>query len=98
MPLNIRDVVNRLFIVLGVILIAGCSSWETPGSSFDAEPLIFPDYKEVTIPCNIAPLNFMIEGVGRIQTVISLDGTELTRVSGKEGVIAIPLKKWSAMM
>ena len=98
MPLYIRDIINRLFFALGVILIAGCSRWETPGSASDAEPLIFPDYKEVTIPCNIAPLNFMIEGVSRIQTVISLDGAEQIRVSGKEGVIAIPLKKWSAMM
>ena len=49
MQLYIRYVVNRLLIVLGLILIAGCSRWETPGSVSDAEPLIFPDYKEVTI-------------------------------------------------
>lgn len=64
----------------------------------DAEPLIFPDYKDVTIPCNIAPLNFMIEGADAIQATISVDGAEKLRLSGQEGVIRIPLKKWQTLL
>ena len=26
------------------------------------QPLLFPDYTDITVPCNIAPLNFQLEG------------------------------------
>lgn len=69
-----------------------------PESALDVEPTIFPDYRDVTIPCNIAPMNFMVEGADRIQAVISVDGHEPLKVSGKDGIIRIPLKKWSALI
>lgn len=94
----ILKVVYRLLALSCLLLSAGCSPWRTPESVSDAGPQIFPDYKDVTVPCNIAPLNFMLEGVGHIQAVITLDGVEKTRVAGKEGVVAIPLKKWEPLM
>lgn len=93
-----RKTFNILFTIFCIIMIAGCSSWKTPTESVDAEPDIFPDYKGVTIPCNIAPLNFMVEEAGHVQTVISLEGREVLQVSGKDGVIAIPLKKWQSLI
>ena len=80
------------------IILSGCSSWQTPALTVDETPEIFPDYKEVTVPVNIAPLNFMVEGARRIQAVVSVDGNEQTRLSGKDGIISIPLKKWRSLM
>ena len=94
----IRQVFTILLIVLGVVLCTGCSSWRSPGSGTDAEPSIFPDYKNVTIPCNIAPLNFMIEGADHVQAVVSCDGKDMLQAAGKDGVIRFPLKKWHDMM
>ena len=89
---------TQLFLVCLSIFLAGCSSWETPVASVDDQPAIFPDYKDVTVPRNIAPLNFMIEETQRIQALISVDGKEELKLSGKDGVISIPLKDWRNLM
>ena len=88
----------QLFLVCFSIFLSGCSSWQTPASSIDGTPEIFPDYKDVTVPRNIAPLNFMVEGAEKIQAVIRTSGNEETRLSGKEGIIRIPLKDWRKLM
>lgn len=98
MSIYVKRHLLRLSLLLFSVFVASCSSWMNPESVLDVEPAVFPDYKDVTIPCNIAPMNFMVEGAGRIQTVISVDGQEVLRVSGKDGIIRIPLKKWRALM
>ena len=87
-----------ILISLSIILLSGCSSWKTPESSIDSRPVIFPDYAEVTIPYNIAPLNFMVEGADRIQASFSHEGAELIRVKGKDGIIQIPVKEWHGLL
>ena len=64
----------------------------------DEEPGIFPDYSGVTVPANIAPMNFMVEGAMGIQAVFYLDGEEVSRVRGKEETIGIPQKKWKEIL
>lgn len=84
-------------LAICILLSAGCSSWKTPAASTDAEPEIFPDYKGVTIPCNIAPLNFMVEGAERIQAEFSKDGVPVLCVAGEE-IVSIPEKKWHRLL
>ena len=45
-----------------LLMLAGCTP-KLPTSYYtvDSTPSIFPDYKDVTIPGNIAPMNFLIE-------------------------------------
>lgn len=69
-----------------------------PESALDVQPDVFPDYKDVTIPYNIAPMNFMIEGAKRVQAVVSVDGQEKMKVAGKDGIIRFPIKKWRELM
>ena len=49
-----------LFCVFVIFLAAGCGSRDVrpAGDHTDRTSFMFPDYQEVTIPCNIAPLNF----------------------------------------
>lgn len=94
----IRNKMRLLLISLIIILLSGCSSWKTAESAVDLRPAIFPDYAEVTIPKNIAPLNFMVEGADRIQASFSHEGIELLRVKGKDGIIQIPVRKWSELL
>lgn len=34
------------------------------------QPLLFPDYTDITVPCNIAPLNFQLEGAANLSVII----------------------------
>ena len=49
---------KRLFYVLLLMLICSCSVNVTDTISMDCAPMLWPDYNGVTIPKNIAPLNF----------------------------------------
>ena len=96
--INILHVLKRATLVIGILLCTACSSWKLPGSSSSDRPLIFPDYAEVTIPSNIAPLNFMVEEAGHIQATFSYQGTQVVRVKGTDGVVRIPIKKWRHLL
>jgi hypothetical protein len=88
-----------LFAALVCLLIASCRGGDpsTAVSGSEGPLVIYPDYKEVTIPANIAPLNYRyaMEGVRRAVTTFSLDGKTVT-VKGTE--VEWPLKKWKAFM
>jgi Tol biopolymer transport system component len=62
-------------------------------------PVIFPDYTGVTIPPNIAPLNFHIEEKGRAYSVSieGVNGKEI-EISGKDLSVDIPIKKWRKLL
>ena len=66
--------------------------------SSDSLPEIFPDYSGVTVPANIAPLNFMVEDAEAVQAVFSVKGAEIAAVVGREGVVSIPFKKWAEIL
>lgn len=51
----------NIFILSAIALcFAACSSDGTISRSDSYEAEIYPDYKDVTIPCNIAPMNFSV--------------------------------------
>jgi len=86
-----------IMFVLAAILICSCT---TPGGNpkeVDTLPLIFPDYCDVVIPSNIAPLNFrLIEESEKIEA--SIEGiNEKIRIKGKSKII-IPLRKWRKLL
>jgi dipeptidyl aminopeptidase/acylaminoacyl peptidase len=89
------------FIISLFILLVGFSSCNRnikPDETKKEKPTIFPDYSDVTIPYNIAPLNFRIEE--------KADGIAVT-FKGKSGgsifikgktAIEIPGKKWTTLL
>ena len=90
---------SSLFIL---ILLTACTSH--PGIPSDAKsagtlPDIYPDYCNVTVPCNIAPLNFMLadeaftDCVARITTP---DGNSETYGSGRK--VLIPESDWQDIL
>lgn len=52
----------RRLMMFGALLLmfCGCSSKVNITGKSDASPVIFPDYKDVTVPVNVAPLNFEV--------------------------------------
>lgn len=86
------------------VLPMGCLVWlatactpGTPKETSSQQPDIFPDYKDAVIPCNIAPMNFMIEGTSRILADFYVGNEKLFSVSGKN-TIQIPEDKWKEGM
>lgn len=89
----------KLFLISCVLIgTFGCSSWLEPAVKSKDYPDVFPDYADVTIPCNIAPLNFMVDDAERVQALFRFDGKEVLRVVGKHGVVKVPLMKWHEML
>lgn len=85
-----------------ILLLTACQSHpDVPSASKDAKslPAIYPDYCNVTVPCNIAPLNFMLpvleyeECVARFTTP---DGKQQTYGNGAK--VQIPEDEWHDML
>ena len=95
----------HFYIVLSVavlLLLSSCASHpDVPSSAKEAKclPAIYPDYCNVTVPCNIAPLNFMLPAdqyeacVARFTTP---DGKLQTYGDGVK--VQIPEEEWHAML
>ena len=93
---------TKLLLAVALLLLSSCVSHpDVPTSSKEAkcQPAIFPDYCDVTVPCNIAPLNFMLPAdqyevcVARLTTP---DGQQQTY--GKGVKVQIPESKWHTML
>ena len=61
-------------------------------------PLLIPDYQEVTIPLNIAPLNFRVENATKVRADIRIGDEIVISTTGRKGLIDINHKKWSKIL
>lgn len=98
MNIYARSVLWHALAVFLFVLTSCSPKWEEPASEVGVMPPVFPDYTDVTVPGNIAPLNFMAEGAERIQARFSVDGQELARSIGDEGVISIDPEDWKNLL
>lgn len=97
-------IVNQLskLLAIAMLLLTSCVSHpDVPASSKEVQdlPAIFPDYCNVTIPCNIAPLNFMLpaEEYDACEARFSTpDGKQQTY--GKGVKVQIPESEWHDML
>lgn len=65
----------------------------------DCKPVLIPDYSEITIPVNIAPLNFYTQEEGeRFFLEIKGEDNIPVTVSSGSGKFNIPLKKWKKLL
>jgi hypothetical protein len=85
--------------LIGAFCIPGCTNRlpRTGGASVDAT--IFPEYQQITIPPNIAPLNFQIIHQARRFMIRFSDGKRVTfTVHSADGKVKIPASKWSHLL
>ncbi|RPI00671.1 MAG: cytochrome C biosynthesis protein [Calditrichaeota bacterium] len=62
-------------------------------------PKLSPDYADVVIPPNIAPLNFVIKEPGeRFVVKVFADSTKPITISGKSPIIQIPRQPWQRLL
>ena len=83
--------------VCALLLFASCGRNIKISRQSDKEVSIFPDYKNVTIPYNIAPLDFSVNGNAVCQLIIS-DDSRSFQVEEKDGYFEIPTDQWKEML
>ncbi len=85
------------FILLFFLLVLPNACREASDITIsDTLPPIYPDYINVTIPVNIAPLNFMITEAEALDVGLTTRGETLT-LKGRNK-IRIPLRKWRSLI
>lgn len=89
-------------IILASALFFFASCTKKPGGNIGmilAKPKIEPDYSGITIPFNIAPLNFAINEAGDYfaVTVKNENGDSLA-VSNRSGIIRFPVHQWRKLL
>ncbi|HBC78794.1 MAG TPA: cytochrome C biosynthesis protein [Bacteroidales bacterium] len=88
------------FILIFITALYSCTG--RPGGNIAETgklPLIDPDYSGVTIPPNIAPLNFKITEKGSSFFVrFSADPETSFEIRSKNGIISIPERKWKKFL
>lgn len=94
MHINLRTIIPAALLVA----LVSCSTWQEPAADTDLMPDIFPDYSDVTVPANIAPMNFMVEDASHIQASFAVGGNVIAEVIGKDCVISIPEKDWKTIL
>lgn len=76
---------NRYLFLFLIALMVSCSKSDVQiAKSLNKEIAIYPDYKDVTIPVNIAPLNFSIADSSEHCLIIKGEKTQL-QVYSDEG-------------
>jgi len=84
-----------------LLLLPACSGGIPKDSrKVDKSVCLYPDYTEVTIPYNIAPLNFMVKEKGSDCAVKISDenNNSITVRGGKNLEIRFPEKKWKKLL
>ena len=104
-PTGITFILNRLMKIIRVyILILAVLTFACQHNSIriskeiDRTPEIFPDYKNITIPYNIAPLNFEVKEDGdRIFVSVKGKGQNID-LKYKGNKVIFPQKKWAKLL
>ena len=90
---------KKLFISLCLLIfVSSCSEHISIAQYSDEVAPIYPDYRDVTIPANIAPLYFMVETDANETALLIADGTDTLTIKGAKGNFAIPSKRWTEML
>ena len=84
---------RKLGLLTGVLLLGACSGEIQPSGNIDSLPPIEPDYCGVTVPRNIAPLNFSY--TGDEECALQVEGHTLR---GRSGLFSLPERLWKIMM
>lgn len=87
-------------MLLAVLLTAcGKTSFEVPSTYEErtAQANIYPDYKDITIPVNIAPLNFMTDGTDGVVVTMQGKGGETLIASGTDR-IDVDTTEWRRLL
>lgn len=90
-----------LSIVLTLSMLPACVPTPDKVVSTADSLEIYPDYKDITLPCNIAPLNFMMRtNCKAVETVVCLEktGEEVLKINRKGTKIVFGEDDWKKLL
>lgn len=79
--------------LLIVLTLSGCGSQPNHAQKVSGQAPIYPDYSNITIPVNIAPLNFLLRNKPNKMQVLLCGQKDTLTVNGNDKVI-FPIKEW----
>ncbi len=90
---------SLIYFAIILLSVASCTNREPRDVvATDSYPEMFPDYEGVTIPANIAPLNFRVAGgPEKVVTMISGEKGSVKVVSSDDRVL-IPARQWQRFL
>ena len=84
-------------MALSFLLSVACSpSVPSEYSVKDAIPVIYPDYTDVTVPCNIAPLTFRVNDSAGEHVTRFTSGESVVVVGGSD--VSVSIEDWRELM
>ena len=90
---------RRMMLLLGIsMLICSCSKDIRIAGEIGESPEIFPDYKDITIPVNIAPMNFQIITEASDAAVIVNDGDSEKVIMADDGLVSFGSRFWKSLL
>jgi hypothetical protein len=94
---NYMKKARNLFLLAGLIIVCSCTSLPSDFIDINDNPPLFPDIIGVTIPVNIAPLNFKLTQPSEKIIAVFSGRRGTLRVYGNEKII-IPINKWHNLL
>ena len=89
----------QIYGFIMICLLSGCTSLPDHAIRVSETPDIYPDYCDITIPSNIAPLNFMIRNDSVSSFFVTVKSANDSIVfKSKSQKMIFPTDKWKKMM
>jgi hypothetical protein len=87
-------------LAIGILFFISCKTELHNTQKEDRKPVIEPDYSEVTIPPNIAPMNFSIMEKGDFFNVIATSGLSgyQIKIKSSDGLIRFSQNNWKKLV
>lgn len=87
-------------LLLCILLCTACSPEGTISRSDNYEAQIYPDYKDVTIPCNIAPMNFSVKDSSATDYALLIESgsNHIWVNASSEKDFSIPFGEWKDLL
>lgn len=89
-----------IYILLALILVACTSHPDVPTNAekVNSVPVIAPDYTDVTVPCNICPLNFAVTDRNVSDVVARLTAGDVSYTYGEGCKVMIDEEEWRELV
>ncbi|MCQ2084172.1 MAG: hypothetical protein MJY58_06750 [Bacteroidaceae bacterium] len=84
---------RTVFLIAVVFAMTACTEYDGSGNGLS----LMPDYSDITIPCNIAPLNFRLDGASRFDVQIKGQAGNYN-FKGRNGLVSFGVRKWHSML
>jgi len=96
---QIYTIIKTSAILLALLLSISCSQEPKNATVISETAKIFPDYSNITIPSNIAPLNFRVEEkANKYVAVVSGNSGKKIIIKSTNQLIDIPINKWKKLL